>query len=413
MFDIETAWDRPAHTGPESDHILRIRIIPGAANSAGMPLHMAIALDTSSSMQGEKLEKAKESCKAVYGRLRPGDKLWLGTYSMQVNSVLDAAEISQFVKADLDKNLSDITAKGVTRTDLALRYLKQCLTPKDGTARVAALITDGYPTNSEGSNLKDYTPLISIGKEIGDEGGTLLTVGLGDAGNFNTGFLVSLCDQTRGGFLYAKTTNELEPLLESRLSKLQAIAVADARIEFKPLVNGVTVKALCRYSPEFSPMDAPEEGTSIRIGTLSGNDPTVLLAKVSIPQVPLGQRMGTQEILDISLRYDDSSHQSLQTTVSVQYTNSYSESMQLNKEVNDARLMWEINTHMTDLANINNPNQTKEILDQAMAKADKLSNKKITQELKNMQDDLKKTGKRNDSNITTTLTITRDTENLK
>ena len=193
---------------------------------------------------------------------------------------------------------------------------------------------------------------------------------------------------------------------------MPTIAAEDARITFKTLANGVKVKSLCRYSPEFSPMDAPEESTSIRIGALSGNDPTVLLVKVEIPQAPLGQRMGSQDILEISLECDSKS-QPLHDLVPIQYTNSYSESMQLNKEVKDARLIWEINTCMTDLANTKNPNQTQAILDQAMTNAGTLGNQKITQELKNMQDDLKKTGKLNDSNITTTLTKTRNTGNLK
>ena len=53
MFDMELRWDRPARSGPvPSSHVLRVRLRPqpGLAPTGGLPLRVAVALDTSRSI---------------------------------------------------------------------------------------------------------------------------------------------------------------------------------------------------------------------------------------------------------------------------------------------------------------------------------------------------------------------------
>ncbi|MDE5070048.1 MAG: hypothetical protein O4752_13240, partial [Trichodesmium sp. St4_bin8_1] len=80
MFDLELSWDRPAKLNSQQtnyrygSHVLRVRIQPKTdANLPSLPIRMAIALDTSQSMKGEKLQRAKEACLAVVSHLRDPD----------------------------------------------------------------------------------------------------------------------------------------------------------------------------------------------------------------------------------------------------------------------------------------------------------------------------------------------------
>jgi Ca-activated chloride channel family protein len=90
MFTLDLAWDRPAKLPNEqTDHVLRARIIPQQQSTSGLPLHLAIALDTSGSMEGEKLSAAKQALNLVLTQLRQGDRLSLCSFNSQVNPILD------------------------------------------------------------------------------------------------------------------------------------------------------------------------------------------------------------------------------------------------------------------------------------------------------------------------------------
>lgn len=176
---------------------------------------MAIALDTSSSMRGDKLEAAKAACRTVMGQLRDGDRLSLASFATGVSPLGDGSEDPQ----RLQGAINSLQADGVTRTDLALAWLQDQLPPAQGLARVAVLITDGHATNRQGRYLEDTRPLLERVREFADGGITLFTVGLGDAANFNSDFLVQLGDRGRGGFLYADDRSSGDrpyPILQSR-----------------------------------------------------------------------------------------------------------------------------------------------------------------------------------------------------
>lgn len=62
--------------------------------------------------------------------------------------------------------INQLEAGGVTRTNLALDWIKSVFPQETGVARVGILITDGYPTNSLGKSLEDLTPLIQKAQEL-------------------------------------------------------------------------------------------------------------------------------------------------------------------------------------------------------------------------------------------------------
>lgn len=73
MFNLELSWNRGNKLiSQTTTHILRVRITPNTLINPkqGLPLRMAIAIDTSHSMQGEKLESAKEACRAIIEQLQ-------------------------------------------------------------------------------------------------------------------------------------------------------------------------------------------------------------------------------------------------------------------------------------------------------------------------------------------------------
>ena len=184
MFNLQLDWDRPNQLSSQSaNHILRIRLNPETSGTQTLPLHLAIALDTSQSMSGEKLTSAKQACQEIFKHLRDRDKLSLASYSHQVNSLLNQVQGND---QQAQTTINQLKAEGVTRTDLALNWLKKALPKEAGIIRVGILVTDGHATNNGGILLEDLNPLLNQTTELTEAGIILCTVGLGNAANFNT-----------------------------------------------------------------------------------------------------------------------------------------------------------------------------------------------------------------------------------
>ncbi|MGB8691180.1 MAG: vWA domain-containing protein [Microcoleus sp.] len=217
-FNLELDWDNPAKIKSQNTkHVLRVRISP-QSGGPGLPLRMAIALDTSQSMGGENLQRAKEACRAVVAQLRNSDRLSLAGFSTSVTPLLQSLPGGATAIKPANTAISRLTAEGVTRTDLALDWIANALPSEAGVARVGILITDGHATTPQGFILDDTGLLSDRSQQLANLGIILNTVGLGNANNFNTAFLTDLSDKGRGAFIFADPPASLEPQLQKRLT---------------------------------------------------------------------------------------------------------------------------------------------------------------------------------------------------
>lgn len=412
MFTLELAWDRPAKLPSDrTEHVLRIRIKPQQTNASGLPLHLAIALDTSASMEGEKLQAAKAALHLILTQLRPTDYLSLCSFNSEIHPILDqAAGHDHSTATAIDR----LQARSSTRTDLALEWIQRSLPDRSGVARVAILITDGHATNPLGKPLDDTTPLLDQAAHLSTQNIPLCAVGLGNAANFNTSFLTSLSDRGRGAFLYADTPSHLEPQLHDRLLSCQAIASEGARLEIRCLVDGMEITGFCRYRPEFVPLEASPDG-SIALGSLAGDDQTDLLIRFVVPPDPQtfgsGGSSTTREVISVSLQVSGMTT-SATGTASLISTNAYREATQRNKEVDDDRLGWEINLYQTEVQRLgdHDPNRTGELLSNIQVNALRSGRSNVAHSAAQQLEDLKKTGKLDPHK---TAQMTRDYRNTK
>lgn len=400
MFTLQLDWDRPAKISSQAtDHVLRVRIVP-SASTAQLPLRMAIALDTSTSMSGEKLERAKAACAAVIEHLRDGDRLSLASFATQVTPLLEHVQGNQ---ATTREAIQQLRASGVTRADLALDWLQRTLPKESGVVRVAVLITDGHPTNPQGRMLEQTDGLIDQAQTLADAGIVLYTVGLGNAANFNTNFLVSLSDRGRGAFLYADTPGTLEPQLREQLNTCQAIAHNEVHLSLKPAEN-VEIQGFCRYRPEYLPLEEVSPN-ALALSALSATTPTDVLIQVRIPPLGFSEIMNRRDILNLELTASGTS--SVSATAAIQYTNSYRDAQQVHPEVDNDRLGWEINLNSTELTRTNDPRRTGELLSNIQVAALKSGRVGLAQTAGQQLDDLHQSGKLNPHKTTGLLRETR------
>jgi Ca-activated chloride channel homolog len=395
MFTLELAWDRPAKLPSDrTEHVLRAHITPQQQAASGLPLHLAIALDTSGSMEGEKLRAAKQALNLVLTQLRQVDRLSLCSFNSQVNPILDNVAGGDLTATrDIDR----LQASGITRTDLALEWIQRVLPDRDSIALVGILITDGHATTPDAKAVKDISSLLDQATGLGKSNISLYAVGLGNAGNFNTSFLTSLSDRGRGGFLYADTPTSLEPQLRERLQSCQAIASEGANLQVRCLIDGMEATGFCRFRPEFLPLEASPTG-SIALGALAGDRPTDILISFVMPAA--AQNFGssgsanTKEVVTVSLQAAGMNAPAT-ASASLLYTSAYREATQRLKEVDDDRLGWEINLYQDEVQRLgdHDPNRTGELLSNIQVSAIKSGRLNVADSAAQQQQDLQKSGK--------------------
>lgn len=409
MYDLEPDWDRPARSGAQpTTHILRVRLRPAEAvsSSSGLPLRLAIALDTSNSMTGSKLAHARTACEAVIAQLRTEDRLWLCGYSGEVMPMLSALPGGPAASAAAHAALEKLQASSVTRMDLALEWIQNVLPADAGVVSMGILITDGHATDFGGRLLDDSQPLLRQAEALSAQGIALSTVGLGDAANFNTGFLVTLADRARGGFLYADTPEALETELRMRLTTGQTMAVEEARLVVKR-EQGVRILQCCRIRPDFLPLDAPsdEDETYITVGGLRADIPTDLLLLVEVASLPTALS-GNRPVLQLHLEAPGQPV-SQSIALSILETTSYTISQQVNADVDNDRLYWDLNTYSSALANSDNARRTAQLLSRIEHTASRAGQEQIASQAMQQLEDLNKTGTLNAHRATGLLRSTR------
>jgi len=406
LFDLDLAWDRSAHTGSYAgEHVLRVRIRPraGAGPKGGLPVRMAIALDTSSSMDGEKLARAKQACSSIVGRLRQEDKFWLAAFGTRLIPCLENVAGGGPAASGAQTALGGLKAVGVTRTDYAIEWVERVLQPEPGTVRAGVLITDGHATDPRGNALSDLKPLTDAAARLGARAIALFAVGLGSADDFNTGFLADLGRVSGGAFLYADAPEKLEQELRRRLSSCQGMAAEDATLLVQPVLDDVRIVGLCRIRPDYVSMDV---APSIRIGSLRADAPTDILVSVLVPPKRLEQPLGSIEVLEVRLNYVGGDL-SL-TTAPIEYTTAFSRAQQVNSEVDQDRLVWAINTYADALNRTTDRNKTGELLSNLAAAAQMAGQGALAGNALKQLDELKSSGKLSAHSRTQVLAQSRD-----
>jgi len=407
MFNLELTWDRPAKINTQlTEHILRVSIIPKDLSQKTLPLQLAVAIDTSGSMQGTKWQQAKIACEQLINQLRPDDRLSLAGFADWVTPIAPNLQTGQVQK--LRSLLQPLAPEGVTRTDLALDWITTALPPSPGRARIGILITDGHPTNELGKATGDIQPLVRRAETMAADGLMLSTVGLGNAEDFNTGLLVNLSDRGRGTFIYADSPTLLGTQLQERLHSSQKVAVEAAMLKVN-LVPGVVLKNCCQFRPDYLPLAITAQQT-ILLSNLRMDIATDILLSLEVSALNPDRLPGNYVVGEVRLEALVTGEKSVEpaiATVGLQFTPSYREAQTINQSVDSDRLMWDINRFSTELAQTDDPLQTGELLGQIQAAAMKSGQTAIANDAAEQFANLKKTGKLNPHKTTGLLRDSR------
>ncbi len=191
-----------------------------------LPKDVVFVLDSSGSMDGRKMEKAKEAMRFVLGSLHPRDRFNIVRFSTGVESY--ATRLVEAGKEEIARArafVDEIRAAGGTAIDEALAEALR-IKPSAGRPAMIVFVTDGEPTVGE---TDPERILANVSARI-PRGVRLFSFGIGT--DLNAMLLDRLATEHGGVPEYATEEEEVELKLSAFASKINNPVMTDLRVDF-------------------------------------------------------------------------------------------------------------------------------------------------------------------------------------
>ncbi len=208
--------------------LLTVRPPADLAKKEIVPKDLALVIDTSGSMGGQKIVQAKEALRYIINQLRPGDTFNVVQFNTDVSSFKSelVSATADNKKAALDY-VDDLYASGSTNIEAALKQsLSQLPKATQNRPGYVIFLTDGEPT----VGITDTEGLVKVAKEANDRNAKLFNFGVGY--HLNTQLLGKLAESNHGSTTYVEPNENLELALTSFYQKIEAPVLTDVKLVF-------------------------------------------------------------------------------------------------------------------------------------------------------------------------------------
>ncbi|EIJ44061.1 uncharacterized protein containing a von Willebrand factor type A (vWA) domain [Beggiatoa alba B18LD] len=202
---------------------LRVAVTGYALPQTGKvaPVNVALVIDKSGSMQGEKIQQAKVAAKMAVERLRENDILSIVTYDTEIDVVLPATKAVD--KNSIYKIIDKITVGSSTAlyggVQRGAKELNKFLTRNQVNRLI--LVSDGL------ANVGPSTPeeLGTLGAQLSQSGISVTTIGLGLG--YNEDLMTRLAQQSEGSHSFVENANDLTRIFNYEFGDLLSVVAQE------------------------------------------------------------------------------------------------------------------------------------------------------------------------------------------
>ena len=259
-----------------------VTVAPGALPTTNGPVSMAVVLDVSGSMQGEKLADAKKAAHRLVDLLGAEDELSFITFG----DVVDRRplwKMTQENKAATHAAIDGVIASGATLLSGGLEAGADALRDANGSRRLV-LISDGRPT----MGVVEPRALATLARRAHDANVTVTALGVGS--DYDGLLTQQLAEWGGGMYGYLKDGGALEEVLGQELVAARTPALRNVRLQLDPK----------RLRIDEVP-GRNRDGDTLLLADLRPGQPTRVLVRL----VAAGAEEGTQASLDATLSWSE------------------------------------------------------------------------------------------------------------
>ncbi len=254
------------------------------------PLNVAIVLDQSSSMAGQKIKQAKQAAKMAVNQLDEGDIVSIITYDSTVNVLVSATNASN--KNALFNAINRIKARGNTAlfagTSKGGYEVRNFLSEKR--VNRVVLLSDGM------ANVGPSSPyqLGQLGQALAKDGISVSTIGLGLG--YNEDLMTQLANYSDGSHSFVENAADLARIFEQEFGQAKSVVAQDIDIKII-LKDGITpIRIVGR--------DGDIIGNTIvtRINQIYSKQESYVVIEVNIPASQAGT---SKNIANVEVNYNN------------------------------------------------------------------------------------------------------------
>ncbi len=252
------------------------------------PVNLAIVIDKSGSMQGEKIRKAKEAAQMAIERLGRRDIVSVVAYSHIVQVLTPATRLTD--KSDARAAIRAITAGGNTALFAGVSQGAAEVRKFLDRSRVnrVILLSDGL------ANVGPSSPheLACLGASLAKEGVSVTTIGLGLG--YNEDLMTQLAMASDGNHYFAENAADLAKVFDRELGDVLTVVAQEVTVRIQCAPGVRPVRVLGR------PADIAGQLVAARLNQLYSDQEKYVLLEIETPAAPAGS---VQPIATVTVSY--------------------------------------------------------------------------------------------------------------
>jgi len=255
-----------------------------------MAANIALVLDRSGSMDGEKMENMKEAAGYVVDHLSDRDLVSITIFDDQVVPLV-SSQVAQN-RDEIKTKIGSITARGGTQIADGLRAgLTEAM---EGYANERVnrilLLTDGRTWDDEDTCLK-------LADEAGKQGIAITSIGIGD--DWNEKLLLQIAERSRGNSHWIQNPISILDAFREEVDGVQTVAATNLNVTMRmsPGVRPVRIFTMVPMIVDVTHKAVKNGIVDADLGTLDGARGQTILIEARVPAEPAGRfRLGEVEV---------------------------------------------------------------------------------------------------------------------
>ena len=201
--------------------------VPQGAATGHVPTALALAIDTSGSMRGDKIVHAREAARRMVDELEDGDLLSIVTFADRGRVRLAPVRIDPQTRRQAMAIIEELSADGGTAMHEGLKVAESQMwgTPETHLVRRMVVISDGKATEGP-SSPHELGRVAEVGLQRGIQV-TSIGVGL----DYDEATLNELAIRSSGRLYHVEHSEQLAGIVEAEVALLEATAAAEVEVE--------------------------------------------------------------------------------------------------------------------------------------------------------------------------------------